>query len=117
MAVLLCSSYASAAQDTSLFGGRKLGLVSHSRSLSETVNSYAVSPSLAMYYGPYGGYGMAGYGFSYGAGSYGASSYRASFYRASSDAARMAAPAPAPGPMPDMADFPMPAPTLMGDLE
>ena len=85
----------------SLFGGRKLGLVSHSRSLAETVNSYAVSPSLAMYYGPYGGYGMAGYGFSYGASSYGARSI-----------APAPAPAPAPGPMPDMADFPLPAPIL-----
>lgn len=109
---LLCSSYAFAAQDMSLFGGRKLGLVSHSRSLAETADSYAVSPSLSMYYGPYGGYGMAGYGFSYGANSYGASSYSAS-----SNAARIAAPAPAPRPMPDMAAFPLPAPKSMSDLE
>lgn len=110
---LLCSAYASAAQETSLFGGRKLGRISPSRSLAETVTSYAVNPSLAVYYGPYGGYGMAGYGFSYGASSYGASAYGANSYGAGAYGTRLRAPAPAPapGPMPDMANFPLPAPT------
>lgn len=108
LVALLCSAYASAAQETSLFGGRKLGRVSPSRSLAETVTSYAVNSGLAVYYGPYGGYGLAGYGFSYGASSYGANSYGAGAYGTRFSAM---APAPAPGPMPDMADFPLPAPT------
>lgn len=89
--MLICS-YASAAQDTSLFGGRKLGL-SNSRSLAETVPSYGVNPGLAAYSGTYGGYGMPGYGFPY----------------LGPALAPAPAPAPVPGFMPNM-DFPLPAP-------
>ena len=97
---MLTCSYASAAQDPSLFGGRKLGFP-NPRRLAETLPMYGGIPNLAAYPGVYGGYGMTGYG---------------SPYLGPAPMPAMAsaqAPAPAPGLMPNTADFPLPAPALV----